>query len=262
VSEGARLIGVGVGPGDPELLTLKARRIISQADVVVYAGSLIPQEVVRQAPARAVLHDSAHLTLEEIAEILVSAARAGKRVARLQSGDPSLYSAMQEQMEILAEAGIPVEVVPGISAYQAGAAALKAELTLPEVVQTVILTRGEGRTSMPEAESLASLAAHRATLCLFLGARLGEEIQSQLLGSYPPETPTAILYRVSQPDEKIILTELAHLAEELRKNKLTRTTLIMVGEAIGGRRNRSRLYDKDHAHLFRRAVRETQDPAP
>ncbi|MHB1557036.1 MAG: precorrin-4 C(11)-methyltransferase [Isosphaeraceae bacterium] len=257
-----RVVFIGAGPGDPELLTLKARRIIKQAEVVVYAGSLIPEAIVREAPPDAILHDSAHLTLEEIAEVLVSAARAGKRVARLQSGDPSLYSAIQEQIEVLVEAGIAVEVVPGISAYQAAAAALKAELTLPEVVQTVILTRGEGRTSMPEAESLASLATHRATLCLFLSARIGEKVQAQLLTSYPPETPTAILYRISQPDEKIILTELAHLAEELRKNQLTRTTLIMVGEAIGGRRNRSRLYDRHHAHLFRRAVRETQDPAP
>jgi precorrin-4 C11-methyltransferase len=256
------VIFIGAGPGDPDLLTLRADHLIRRADVVVYAGSLIPEEIVRRAPAHAVLHNSAHLVLEEVAEILVAASRAGKRVVRLQSGDPSLYSATQEQMTLLDEAGVPFEVVPGISAYQAGAAALKSELTLPEVVQTVILTRGEGNTPMPDGESLASLAAHRATLCLFLSARLGERVQQQLSTAYPPETPVAILYRVSWPDEKIIVTDLAHLAAEIREHRLTRTTLIMVGQAIGGRKNRSQLYDGGHGHIFRRRTREAKDSAP
>src|SRR5262249_37127632 len=160
--------------------------------------------------ATATLHNSAPLTLEEVMAILVPAARAGKRVVRLHSGDTSLYSAIQEQMTRLDEAGIGYEVIPGVSSFQAAAAALKAEFTLPEVVQPVILTRAEGETPMPEGESLAQLARHRATLCIFLSARLAERVQEQLLTTYTPETPAAILYRVSWPDEKVVLTELRH----------------------------------------------------
>ena len=257
-----RVLFIGAGPGDPDLLTVKADHEIQRADVVVYAGSLVPEEVARRAPSRAALHDSAHLTLEEVAAILIDAARAGKRVVRLQSGDLSLYSAIQEQMSVLDEAGVPFDMIPGISAYQAAAAALKSELTLPEVAQTIILTRAEGATRMPGAESLASLAEHRATLCIFLSARLGEQVQEQLSTAYPPDTPAAILYRVSWPDEKIIVTTLARLAATIREHRLTRTTLIMVGQAVGGRRNRSKLYDKDHAHLFRRRTHEAKDSAP
>jgi precorrin-4 C11-methyltransferase len=242
---------VGAGPGDPDLVTLKAKRALARADVVVYAGSLVPEEVLRHAPATAALHNSAPLTLEEVMAILVPAARGGKRVVRLHSGDTSLYSAIQEQMTRLDEAGIAYEVIPGVSAFQAAAAALKAEFTLPEAVQTVILTRAEGETPMPPRESLAELARHRATLCVFLSARLAERVQEQLLTAYPADTPAAILYRVSWPDEKIVLTELGRLAEEVKRHKLSRTTLIVVGEAVGRRRNRSRLYDAKHGHIFR-----------
>jgi precorrin-4 C11-methyltransferase len=253
---------VGAGPGDPDLLTLKAQRSLSQADVVVYAGSLVPEKILRHAPATAVLHNSAPLTLEEVVAIVVTAARAGKRVVRLHSGDTSLYSAIQEQMTQLDEAGVAYDVIPGVSAFQAAAAALKAEFTLPEVVQTVVLTRAEGETPMPEGESLAALAQHRATLCVFLSARLVERVQEQLLTAYPADTPTAILYRVSWPDQKIVLTELGRLAEEVRRQKLSRTTLIVVGEAVSRRHNRSRLYDRGHGHIFRgRGCDETSPPA-
>ncbi len=256
----SKVVFVSAGPGDPDLLTLKARRVIAQADVVVYAGSLVPKEILRHAPATAVLHNSAHLTLEEVMDHLTVAVRAGKRVVRLHSGDTSLYSAIQEQMTLLDSAGIHYQVIPGVSSFQAAAAALQAELTLPEVVQTVILTRAEGQTPMPARETLADLARHQATLCIFLSARLAEQVQEQLMTAYPPDTPTAILYRVSWPDEKIILTELRHLAEELRRHQLTRTTLILVGKAIGGRQNRSRLYDRNHGHLFRTRSREETHP--
>jgi len=258
----SKVVFVGAGPGDPDLLTLKGRRALAQADVVVYAGSLVPEEVLRHAPPTAALHNSAHLTLEEVMDHLTAAARAGKRVVRLHSGDTSVYSAIQEQMTLLDAAGIDYEVIPGVSSFQAAAAALQAELTLPEVVQTVILTRAEGQTPMPETETLADLARHQATLCIFLSARLAEQVQEQLQTAYPPDTPTAILYRVSWPDEKIVLTELCHLAEEIRRGQLTRTTLILVGKAIGGRQNRSRLYDRNHGHLFRtRSREETHPPA-
>ena len=200
------MVFVSAGPGDPELLTLKGRRSLSLADVVVYAGSLVPEEVLRHVPPTAALHNSAHLTLEEVIDRLTTAVRAGKRVVRLHSGDTSLYSAIHEQMTVLDAEGIGYEVIPGISSFQAAAATLQAELTLPEVVQTVILTRAEGQTPMPDREALADLARHRATLCIFLSARLAEQLQEQLLTAYPLETPTAILHRVSWPDEKIILT--------------------------------------------------------
>lgn len=250
---------VGAGPGDPELLTLKAQRALAQADVVIYAGSLIPPAVLQHAPATAILHDSAPLTLEEVLAVMLAAVRAGKRVVRLQSGDLSLYSAMQEQMTRLDAENAPYTAIPGISAFQAAAAALQSELTIPEVVQTIILTRGAGQTPMPAGESLAALAAHRASLCIFLSATLSRRVQEQLLTAYAPETPVAILYRVSWPDEKIIVTQLQHLYQEIRRHKLTRTTLILVGEAIGARKNRSRLYDTTHAHIFRTHRREPND---
>lgn len=246
---------IGAGPGDPDLVTLKARNLLRHADIVVYAGSLIPEAVLRHAPGTARLVNSAHLALEQVMETLIEGARAGKRVVRLQSGDTSLYSAIQEQMTRLDEAGIAYDVVPGVSAFQAAAAALKTELTLPEVVQTIILTRGEGETKMPAGESLAALAQHGATLCIFLSARLVDSVQEQLLTHYPPDTPTAILYRVSWPDEQIITTELQHLSAEMKRHAFTRTTLILVGTAVGGRRNRSRLYDKTHGHIFRPPAR-------
>lgn len=253
---------LGAGPGDPELLTLKARRLLSQADVVIYAGSLIPEAVLQYASANAVLHNSAPLTLERVMEIMLTAVRAGLQVVRLQSGDLSLYSAIQEQMALLDDANIAYEAVPGISAFQAAAAVLQSELTIPEVVQTIILTRGEGKTKMPSGEALAALAAHRASLCIFLSARLSKDVQTQLLTAYAPETPVAILYRVSWPDEQIVVTSLEHLHSEMRKNHFTRTTLIMVGEAIGNRKNRSRLYDTTHAHIFRRRSRARTRQSP
>lgn len=246
-----RVVFIGAGPGDPELLTLKGRRVLAQADVVIYAGSLIPEAVLQHAPATATIHNSAPLTLEQVMDLMRTAVRAGKLVVRLQSGDLSLYSAIQEQMRILDQEGIAYEAIPGISAFQAAAAALRSELTIPEVVQTIILTRAEGKTRMPAGESLTALATHRASLCLFLSARLSKKVQEQLLTAYAPETPVAILYRVSWPDEKIIVTRLQELHSTIRQHNLTRTTLILVGEAIGSRQNRSRLYHATHAHIFR-----------
>lgn len=246
-----KVIFIGAGPGDPELLTIKARRALQRADVVVYAGSLIPEEVLGSANATAPRHNSASMTLEEVMAVILPAVRAGQTVARLHSGDTSIYSAIQEQMALLDEAGVAYEVIPGISSFQAAAAALKTELTLPETVQTIILTRGAGDTPMPQGEALEELARHRASLCIFLSARLAGKIERQLLTAYPPETPVAILYRVSWPDEKLVVTELGNLSAAIREHRLVRTTLILVGEALAGRKNRSRLYAADHGHIFR-----------
>ncbi|HEX4148197.1 MAG TPA: precorrin-4 C(11)-methyltransferase, partial [Pirellulales bacterium] len=255
-----RVTFVSAGPGDPDLLTLKAHRLIGHADVVVYAGSLVSEEVVRQARPTARLYNSALMTLEETAEVMIAAARRGEQIVRLQSGDTSIYSAIQEQMTLLDAADVPYDVVPGVSSFQAAAAALRTELTLPEAVQTVILTRGAGRTPMPPAESMASLAAHRATLCIFLSALVIDEVQAELLTAYPPETPVAVLYRVSWPDENIITTTLANLSSTMRAARFTRTTLVLVGQAVGGRKNRSQLYDQAHGHLFRASQREAANP--
>lgn len=257
---------VGAGPGDPGLLTVRAAELLRQAEVVVYAGSLIPEGILRQAPRTAVLHNSAHLTLEQVMSILLEATTAGRNVVRLQSGDTSLYSAIQEQLALLEKAGVECDVVPGISAYQSLAAALKSELTLPEQVQTIILTRGEGNTPMPEKEKLAALAQHGATLCIYLSGRLARQVQDQLATAYPPETPVAIAHRVSWPDEEIVVTRLDQLAAEMAQHDWQRTTLIMVGAAIGARKRRSHLYDERHGHVFRKRTadqreRGTEGPA-
>ncbi len=252
---------VGAGPGDPQLLTLKAHQILGRAEVVVYAGSLIPEAVLRHVPGTATLHNSAYLTLEQTIDLTLQAVRSGKRVVRLHSGDTSVYSAIQEQMALLEKEHVDFEVVPGISSFQALAAALKSELTLPEKVQTIILTRGEGNTPMPAKESLASLAQHQATLCIFLSALLVDKVEEQLLTAYPPDTPVAIAHRISWPDEQIVVTRLDQLAAEMHNHDFRRTTLIVVGEAVGGRHQRSHLYDESHGHLFRKRTRAKNDPA-
>ena len=253
---------VGAGPGSAELLTVRGRLLLERAETIVYAGSLVPEGILRVANRGAILHDSAPHTHEETMAILRSAVAAGRRVVRLHSGDTSVYSAIQEQIAVLEAEEIPYEIVPGISSFQAAAAALKSELTLPEVTQTIILTRGEGRTPMPPREKLVDLARHGATLCIFLSGKLGPQVEADLLTAYPPETVTAVCHRVSWPDERIVVTRLDRLAETLREPGFSRTTLILVGPAIGGRRNRSKLYDSSHAHLFRRRRRESTELAP
>ncbi len=251
---------VGAGPGDPDLITLKARRVLSRAEVVIYAGSLIPEAMLRHAPGTAALHNSAYLTLEQVMAITLTAARSGWRVVRLHSGDTEhLQPPSRSRSPSSKKQAIDFEVVPGISSFQAVAAALKCELTLPEKVQTIILTRGAGNTPMPARESLGALAQHQATLCIYLSARLADQVQTQLLTAYPPDTPVAIAYRVSWPDERIVVTRLDQLAHQMREHGFVRTTLILVGAALGGGQQRSQLYDEKHGHIFRK--RKTPPPA-
>ncbi len=250
---------VGAGPGDPELITVKGRRLLSEADVVVYAGSLIPPDVLKMAPPHAQLHDSAKLTLEQIVDVIGAAVRAGKRVVRLASGDPTIFGASAEQSEALAKIGVTLETVPGVSSFTAAAAALGQELTLPEICQTVILSRAAGRTPMPGNEKLKELAGHRALVVLFLSASLGPDIQRDLLeGGYPGDTPAAIISRVTWPDERVARCRLDKLAETLKREKITKTALILVGEAVRerGKRSkhtRSKLYDPAFSHEYRKA---------
>jgi precorrin-4/cobalt-precorrin-4 C11-methyltransferase len=250
------------------LLTVKAQRLLAQADVIVLADSLVPQQVLTGTRSDAEVIHTANKVLEDILPILIERVRAGKSVVRLHSGDPSLYGAVQEQMQALLEAEIPFEVVPGISAFQAAAAKLRVELTVPGVVQTIILTRVSGRTQVPAAEELATLAAHQASLCLYLSARHVEAAQHQLMQHYPASTPVAICFRLGWPDEQIWLVPLQEMATMTQREDLIRTTLYVISPALAAptvpatiaqpnlttaeiAQARSRLYNPEHNHLFR-----------
>lgn len=246
---------VGAGPGDPDLLTVKACKLLAQADVILYADSLVPRQVLSQVRADAEVIHTANQTLEEILPLMIQRVRSQHSVVRLQSGDPSLYSAIHEQIQALMAAEIPFEVVPGISAFQAAAAKLQVELTIPELVQTIILTRISGRTAVPPREELATLAAHQASLCLYLSARHVEAAQTALLAHYDPETPVAVCFRVGWPDEKIWQVPLREMATLTQTQRLIRTTLYIISPALAAAKvaakSRSRLYNPDHSHLFR-----------
>jgi precorrin-4 C11-methyltransferase len=246
-----RVLFIGAGPGDAELLTLRGAKALATADVVVYAGSLVPRGVLQHVRPGAMIHNSATLTLEEIHRLLTEAYRAGHQVVRLHSGDPSIYGAITEQMALLDEEQIPYEIVPGVSSFQAVAARLGIEYTQPGVVQTLILTRPGGRTGMPPNESLAELARHGVTLCVFLGAGLVAEVQEALLTSYPPTTPVAVAYRATWPDEELTIGTLADLVQMVQGPHYDRTTLIIVGPSLQRRGKRSHVYDPSYQHRFR-----------
>jgi precorrin-4/cobalt-precorrin-4 C11-methyltransferase len=255
---------VGAGPGDPDLLTVKALKILQQADVIVFADSLVPKQILQDVRPDAEIVRTGNKTLEEIVPLMISRVRSQKSVVRLHSGDLSLYSAIHEQMQALAEAEIPFEVIPGISAFQAAAAKLGVELTVPGLVQTIILTRISGRASaVPESEELASLAAHQASLCLYLSARHVEDAQAKLLEHYSADTPVAVCFRIGWPDEQIWLVPLDKMAAVTQEENLIRTTLYVISPALAtiGKTPmrsafsnpiaRSRLYHPEHSHLFR-----------
>jgi precorrin-4/cobalt-precorrin-4 C11-methyltransferase len=243
---------VGAGPGAPDLLTLRAARAIEAAEVLVWTDSLINPQIAALAPEGCEKIRTSTLTLEEVLAVVVERARAGRRVVRLHDGDPCLYGALAEQICRLADADISVEVVPGLSAYQVTAATLGQELTIPGLVQTIVLSRAGGRTGVPERESLEHLAALGASLCLYLSARHVEEVQQELLRHYPPETPVAIGYRVSWPDEWLTVVPLAAMAATSRERELIRTTLYIVSPALAAAgETRSLLYSASHNHLFR-----------
>ena len=248
---------VGAGPGDPELLTVKAQRLLATADVILFADSLVPPQILKGVRADAEVIKTANKTLEEIVPFMIERVRQGYSVVRLHSGDPSLYGAVHEQMQQLAEAEIDFEIVPGISAFQDAAAKLKIELTVPELVQTIILTRVSGAaTSVPPREELASLAAHGASLCLYLSARHIAQAQQTLMEYYPPEMPIAICYRLGWPDEKILVVPLEKMATVTQSENLIRTTLYVISPALAKTPKttqlRSGLYNPEHSHLFRR----------
>ncbi len=250
---------VGAGPGSPDLLTLRALRAIEQAEVLVWTDSLVNPAIAALASPSCERIRTSTLTLEEVLEVVVQRAQAGQRVVRLHDGDPCLYGALAEQVCRLADAQLEVEVVPGLSAYQATAAALGCELTIPGLVQTIVLSRAGGRTGVPERESLQHLAALGASLCLYLSARHVEDVEAELLLHYDPETPVAIGYRVSWPDQWLTIVPLHQMASTSREQQLIRTTLYVVSPALRPpAAARSKLYSASHKHLFRGGVGTSQ----
>jgi len=244
---------IGAGPGAPDLITVRGQRLISECPVCLFAGSLVPAEVVANAPAGALVADSAPLNLDEIMDIMIAADRKGQDVARVHSGDPSIYGAIGEQMRRLEAAGIGYEIVPGVPAFAAAAAAMRRELTLPDVAQTIILTRTGGKASpMPETEQLDRLGASKATLAIHLSIRNLGAVADALIPHYGADAPVVIAYRVSWPDERFINTTLSDMKADVRAAKITRTALIFVGAVLGRSMVReSALYDAGFSHVLR-----------
>ncbi|WP_338668379.1 precorrin-4 C(11)-methyltransferase [Pseudodesulfovibrio methanolicus] len=246
---------IGAGPGDPELLTVKGRRLIGEADLVLYAGSLVPAEVVAGAKAGAQVADSAPMSLEETHALMAETVASGGTVARVHTGDPSLYGAIREQMALMDAVGISYEVVPGVTAGFAAAAAARRSYTVPEVTQTLIFTRLEGKTPVPEGEGLRKLAAHGSAMCIYLSAGDPEGVQRELLaGGLAGATLVVMAYRVGWPDEQVVETELAELAQAARESGFTRQTVFLVlpgqGREDAGKA-RSLLYDENFKHMYR-----------
>ena len=244
---------VGAGGGAPDLITLRGARLLGEADVVIYAGSLVNPELLTLTKPGCELHDSAKLTLEEVIALVEAAERMGKTTVRLHTGDPSIYGAVREQFDELAKRGIAFDVCPGVSSFCGAAAALRAEYTLPNVSQTVIITRAAGRTPVPERESICSLAAHGATMVLFLSTALTETLQGELLaGGYAAKTPAAIVYKATWPEEKIFRCTVGTLHETAEENGLRKTALIVVGGCLGEEYLRSMLYHPDFTTEYRK----------
>lgn len=244
---------VGAGPGDPELVSVRGRRFLEQADLILYAGSLVPRELTFCAKQGATVRSSADMDLEEQFALMKEFYDKGKLVVRLHTGDPCIYGAIQEQMAFFDEYGMNYHITPGISSFLAAAAELRSQFTIPEKCQTIILTRGEGRTPMPDKEKLHMLASHQSTMCIFLSASLAQQVQDELLeGGYSPDTPVAACYKLTWKDQKIFRGKLRDLADIMKENRLTLTTMIVVGDAIDNREGLSKLYDGKFTHLFRK----------
>lgn len=245
---------VGAGCGAADLITLRGKRLIEEADVIIYAGSLVNPELLGYAKDGCQVHNSAYMDLDKVIEVMVKAEAEGKRTVRLHTGDPSLYGAIREQMDRLDKLGVEYNVCPGVSSFCGAAAALKAEYTLPDVSQTVIITRMAGRTPVPEKESIESLAAHHATMVIFLSTGMLKELSERLIsGGYSPDSPAAIVYKASWEDEKVMRCTVSQLAETAEKNGIRKTALITVGDFLGDDYSLSKLYDKTFETEFRKA---------
>ncbi len=245
---------VGAGSGAVDLITVRGARLLREADVVIYAGSLVNPALLADCRPDCELHNSAKMTLEQVLEVIKAAEAVGKSTVRLHTGDSSIYGAVREQFDELENLGIAYDVCPGVSSFCGAAASLRTEYTLPDVSQTVIITRTAGRTPVPERESIQSLAAHQATMVLFLSTGLTEKLQTELLeGGYPADTPVAVVYKATWPDEKILRCSVGTLHQTVLENSLTNTALIIVGNCMGDEYLRSRLYDPSFTTGFREA---------
>jgi len=245
---------IGAGPGAADLITVRGMELLKKADVVIYAGSLVNPELLNYTKPECKIYNSASMTLEEVIRVFTDAYSPEKVLVRLHTGDPSLFGAIKEQMDLLDEQGIPYSVVPGVSSFCGAASVLNAEFTLPGVSQTVILSRMEGRTPVPAEEDIEKLASHQASMALFLSSSLLDKLRDKLIrGGYEPNTPAAIVYKATWPDQKIIRTTLEALPQSAAENHITKTALILVGGFLSSDYERSKLYDSSFSHEFRQA---------
>ena len=254
----SKVVFIGAGPGDPELITLKGKRFLEKADVVIYAGSLLNPEILKYAKPDAELHDSAKMNRKEVFEIMANAVREGKLVARVHDGDPSFYGAIQEQMDFLKKENIEYLNIPGVSCLQGSAASLQRELTLPNISQTVIVTRPVGRTPVPESESIRELARHQATMVIFLGTpQLATVVAELEKGGYPKDTPAALVYKATWPEQKIVRGTLNNIVEKAADAGIKETALIFVGKVLNPEGyDYSKLYDPEFTTCFRKGVKD------
>ena len=243
---------IGAGPGDPELITVKGKKAIEMSGYCIYAGSLVSPDILKYCGKDTMVYDSASMTLDEIINIIEEAKKDNKEVARVHTGDPSIFGAIQEQMSELDKRGIDYEVIPGVSSFLAAASTLKQELTLPGVSQTVIITRIEGRTPVPETEGLEVLAKSKATLCIFLSVNEIDKVVSILKPVYGTNCPVAIVYKASWKDEKVIISNLSDVADKITRNDIKKTAIIIVGDVLSKNFEYSKLYDKHFKHSYRR----------
>ena len=251
---------VGAGAGDPELITVKGQRLLREADVIIYAGSLVNPELLKVCKADAEIYNSATMTLDEVLAVIEVANSQNKNIVRLHTGDPSIYGAIQEQIDFLAEKNIPFEIVPGVSSFLAAAATLKQEYTLPGVTQTVIITRAGGKTPVPEKESLKNLAAHQSTLCIFLSIALIEDVVADLISAgLSVDTPVAVVQRASWKDEKILRGTLENIVAQVKAEKIQRQALIIVGNCLNKNYEHSQLYSPNFSHMFRAGSQGTKE---
>lgn len=244
---------IGAGAGDPELLTVKGKKIIDSSDIIIYTGSLVNKELFTDIKEGAKLINSAPLNLDEVLEIIFDSNSKGLNIARVHTGDPSMYGAIREQMAALDKAGIEYEVIPGVSSVFAGAAAIKREFTLPGVTQTLILTRMAGRTPVPESEDIEKLAKIQASMAIFLSIASIDKLVKKLMTSYPKETPAAAVYKASWPEQKIIISTLENIADKVKEANINKTAIIYVGRFLADEFELSKLYDKQFSHEFREA---------
>lgn len=248
------VVFVGAGPGAPDLITVRGQKLLKEADVVIYAGSLVNRQLLDMCREGCEIHNSAYMTLEEVICVMEKAEREGKKTVRLHTGDPSLYGAIKEQMDILKAKGIPYEVCPGVSSFCGAAAALEAEYTLPGISQSVVITRMAGRTPVPDKETIQSFAAHQATMVIFLSTGMLEELEQALTeGGYPEDTPAAIVYKATWEDEKVCRCKVCELFATAKREQITKTALIVVGKVLDGEYGRSELYNPAFTTEYRRA---------